>query len=106
MPNTEGILKSNFFILVVIILLPLEFHSTNFEKLFMESNPCVSLFICSRYSSFQKSFLVSVRVKVYLPKKQEEPFLCFLPNTACARVTVAGVGRDLLELKACFTENC
>lgn len=45
-------------------------------------------------------------MKVYLPKKQEEPFLCFLRDTARARVTVAGVGKDLLELKACFTDNC
>lgn len=35
MPDTEGILTSNLFILVVIILLPLEFHSTDFEKLFL-----------------------------------------------------------------------
>lgn len=49
---------------------------------------------------------MSVRVKVYLPKKQEEPFLCFLPDTARARVTVAGVGKDLLEPKTCFTDKC
>jgi len=106
MPDTEGILKSNFFILTVINLLPLAFHSASFEKLFMESNLCVSLFICSGYSSSLNSFLgVFVRVKVHLLKKQE-PFLRFLPCALCARVMGAGVGKDLPELKAYFTDNC
>lgn len=43
-----------------------------------------------------------VRVKVHLLKKQDEPFLIFLPDNVCVRVTVAGVGKDLPELKALF----
>lgn len=35
MLETEKILKSNFFILAVILLPPLEFHGTDFEKLFL-----------------------------------------------------------------------
>lgn len=35
MLETEKILKSNFFILAVILLFPLEFHGTDFEKLFL-----------------------------------------------------------------------
>lgn len=100
MPDTEGILKTNFCTLIVMILFPLGFHSTDFEKIvFIESNPHVSLFRCSGYSSSHNSFLVVfVRVKVHLFKKQEEPFLRFLPSTVCARVTVADLGKDLPEL--------
>lgn len=45
-------------------------------------------------------------MEVYLLKEQEEPFLCFLSSSVCACVTVAGIGKDLQELKAYFTDNC
>lgn len=64
MLETEKILKSNFFIVAVILLPSLEFHGTDFEKLFLLR--ATHVFTCLMQQELQLFCLVTVRVKVHL----------------------------------------
>lgn len=58
------------------------------------------MFTCLMQQELQLFCPVTVTVKVHLLETQEEPLSAF----PC--VMVAGVGKDLPELRVYFTDNC